>query len=293
MLFDLRGKRRRVVQVVYLSLAILMGGGLVFFGIGGDVSGGLFDAFKGSGGSGGGFGDQIERAEKRLEVKPGDRTALLSLTRLHFQAANSGSNVDQNTGAYSEDGLKELERAASAWERYLRTKPEKPNAGAALLAVRAYEILQDYESAAKAQRIVATRRPSKGSLTQLATYLYYAGDFRSGDEVARRALARTGPSQRKAAQRRFNLAKYGQMAINFYADGKVKQGDEAGEKAVREVPAEERSLLRKRLKDLKKRALAFRRQQQAQRKARPPSRTATPPPDSPFAFPSGGGAVTP
>ena len=38
MLFDLRGRgRRRTVQVIYLSLAILMGGGLVLFGIGGDV----------------------------------------------------------------------------------------------------------------------------------------------------------------------------------------------------------------------------------------------------------------
>ena len=41
MLFDLRGRRRRAVQATYLTLAVLMGGGLVLFGIGGDVSGGL------------------------------------------------------------------------------------------------------------------------------------------------------------------------------------------------------------------------------------------------------------
>ena len=50
MLFDLRGRRRRAVQATYLMLALLMGGGLVLFGIGGDVSGGLVDAFKGGGG---------------------------------------------------------------------------------------------------------------------------------------------------------------------------------------------------------------------------------------------------
>src|ERR687890_339893 len=45
MLFDLRGAgRRTTVKVVYLTLAVLMGGGLVLFGIGGDVSGGLVDA---------------------------------------------------------------------------------------------------------------------------------------------------------------------------------------------------------------------------------------------------------
>src|SRR5918997_620937 len=44
MLFDLRGTgRRRTVKVVYITLAFLMGGGLVLFGIGGDVSGGLVD----------------------------------------------------------------------------------------------------------------------------------------------------------------------------------------------------------------------------------------------------------
>ena len=47
MLFDLRGRgRRRTVQVIYLSLAILMGGGLVLFGIGGATSGGLIDAIQ-------------------------------------------------------------------------------------------------------------------------------------------------------------------------------------------------------------------------------------------------------
>ena len=53
MLFDLRGSgRRRVVKIVYVTLAILMGGGLVLFGIGGSgaLSGGLLDAITESSG---------------------------------------------------------------------------------------------------------------------------------------------------------------------------------------------------------------------------------------------------
>src|ERR671914_482748 len=68
MLFDLQGKRRRVVQATYLTLAVLMGGGLVLFGIGGDVSGGLFDAFsdrQGGGGSNTLAEDRIERPDPR------------------------------------------------------------------------------------------------------------------------------------------------------------------------------------------------------------------------------------
>ncbi|MBA3437689.1 MAG: hypothetical protein H0U14_06795, partial [Thermoleophilaceae bacterium] len=65
MLFDIQGKRRRVVQATYLTLAVLLGGGLVLFGIGGDVSGGLFDAFsERGGGSGNGNGIIEERVDK-------------------------------------------------------------------------------------------------------------------------------------------------------------------------------------------------------------------------------------
>jgi hypothetical protein len=49
MLFDLRSRgRRRTVQAVYLGLAILIGGGLVLFGVGtGSGNGGLLNAFSG------------------------------------------------------------------------------------------------------------------------------------------------------------------------------------------------------------------------------------------------------
>src|SRR3954449_7646968 len=54
MLFDLRGAhRRRVVKIVYIALALLMGGGLVLFGVGGAVSGGLVDAITNNAGVGG------------------------------------------------------------------------------------------------------------------------------------------------------------------------------------------------------------------------------------------------
>ena len=67
MLFDLRGKRRRAVQVTYATLAVLMGGGLVLFGIGGSGTGSVFDLFDSGGGSGNSQLDKrIERQEARL-----------------------------------------------------------------------------------------------------------------------------------------------------------------------------------------------------------------------------------
>src|SRR5918992_5964954 len=93
MLFDLRGRRRRAVQATYLTLAVLMGGGLVFFGIGGDVSGGLFDAFSERSGNTSGsdetFEERRDEANERLRVNPRDQEALKLLVRANYQLASS------------------------------------------------------------------------------------------------------------------------------------------------------------------------------------------------------------
>src|SRR6266511_5298033 len=101
MLFDLKGKRRRAVQATYLTLAILMGGGLVLFGIGGDVSGGLFDAIGGgSGGSGNALvNKRLEAAEKRAEANPRDPAPLQEIIRTSYQLA--AQDADEQTGAFS------------------------------------------------------------------------------------------------------------------------------------------------------------------------------------------------
>lgn len=76
MLFDLRGKgRRRTVKVVYGGLALLLGLGLVAFGIGGATSGGLVDAFTGSG-SGSDtsiYSDQVKTLTKKSPLTPRTR----------------------------------------------------------------------------------------------------------------------------------------------------------------------------------------------------------------------------
>src|SRR5919202_1024269 len=90
MLFDLKGRRRHVVQGTYLLLALLMGGGLVLFGIGGGTNGGLLDAFKGGGGGSKGNSlveKEIERAQQRLRVNPRDEGALKLVVRDNYQLA--------------------------------------------------------------------------------------------------------------------------------------------------------------------------------------------------------------
>src|SRR3954447_17668843 len=107
MLFDLRGSgRRNTVRVIYLGLAILMGGGLVLFGVGGNVGGGLLDAVKNNGGSSNGqtFEKRIAKLEKKVKLTPSDATSWAALTKLQASAANTSSDFDQNTGQFTDAG---------------------------------------------------------------------------------------------------------------------------------------------------------------------------------------------
>src|SRR3954467_12385248 len=113
MLFDLKGKRRRVVQGVYLTLAVLMGGGLVLFGIGGGTNGGLLDAFKGGGG--GSSADKSLKKEndagqKRLALNPSDQGALVLIATNNYRLA--AEKADPNTGAFTNDAKDNLNAAS-------------------------------------------------------------------------------------------------------------------------------------------------------------------------------------
>jgi tetratricopeptide (TPR) repeat protein len=203
MLFDLSGKRRRVVQVVYATLAILMGGSLVLFGIGSDAPGGILDAV-GLGNDGGPsspqYEQEIEDAEAKLETNPEDTSALLNLVRYHYLSATaSGVETDPETGVteVSEDARQQLEESVAAWERYLDTDPQRPNAGAAANAAQAYVYLNDADGAAAAQRIVAESQQTATAYYQLALYLYADGKIAQGDAAGQQAVKAAEPADRK------------------------------------------------------------------------------------------------
>jgi len=201
MLFDVRGRRKRVVQVVYLGLAILFGASLVFFGTGSGVNGGLFDAFTGGGGgSSSVFTDQYNKARERAQVAPRSPAAQTAVVRASYNLAASSEGSDQQTGALTDKGQAAITAAAAAWERYLRLKPKTLDAGSAQFAALAYGALQDFPSAAKAQRVAATERPSANSWFQLADFYYRAGNVKAGDKAAAESLRRTPADQRNTVR---------------------------------------------------------------------------------------------
>src|SRR5438094_558546 len=128
MLFDLKGKRRRAVQGTYLALAVLMGGGLVLFGIGSSTNGGLGDLLNGGNGSNKGnqvVQNRIKAADKTLAVQPKNVAALGILIRSNYQLATT--NADQ-AGNFLPKAIPDLQHTTQAWQRYYAAT-SKPDTG--------------------------------------------------------------------------------------------------------------------------------------------------------------------
>lgn len=219
MLFDLRGKgRRRTVKVVYSGLALLLGGGLVLFGVGSDTQGGLFDAFKDDNGNNTDVSKDVQRdldrAEAAVRVMPRDPARWAALTDIRFKLANL-SGYDENARAYTTDGKALLRRADQAWQRYLALDPDKPDPDVARRMVQAYDrgALEKFDGAVRAQEIVVddsqSLSPQQRSnlLGTLAILAYSAKQERKGDLAAKRAVELAPETQRKALKDQIDLLK--------------------------------------------------------------------------------------
>lgn len=218
MLFDLKGKRRTTVQGVYLTLAVLMGAGLVLFGIGSSVNGGLFDAFKGGNGSSQANATvqkRIDAANKTLATDPNNAAALAAVMRGHYDLATASS--DANTGNFTKDSLKDLQAADAAWARYLDAV-KKPDPNAARVAVQLEPGLaqllpnkQDqtvhWSRAASAQEIIAGSHPSANGYVNLVALATLAGQTRKADLAGKKAIALAPKAQKKQAKAAVSQAK--------------------------------------------------------------------------------------
>jgi hypothetical protein len=212
MLFDLRGAgRRRTVRIIYLGLAILMGGGLVFFGVGGNTGGGLLDAVKNNGGSSNGatFSDRIKKLEKTVTANPQDAAAWAQLTQLQAQSANTASDYDQSTSTYTASGKAKLKVAARSWDRYLALNPAKPNLKVAKFMVQAFSPaalnLPDKAVAAE-ELVIDNSKAGYVDYRQLAVLAYLANQTRKGDLSAEKAVQLAPKGQKKSLKSQ--LAQY-------------------------------------------------------------------------------------
>jgi hypothetical protein len=215
MLFDLRGRRRRAVQVTYVTLAVLMGGGLVFFGIGGGTSGGLLDAFKGGGGGGGGndlVEKRIERNEKRVQRNPKDERALKRLVRDYYQLATA--QTTSNSTGFPAEAKDELQGAASWWQRYLKAESGKPDPSLATVALQIYDVigLNKPKQAKEAAAIIADAQNDASAYLRLVQYAALAGDTRTADLAGEKAVDLAPRGQKKQVEAQVKQLKNPQAA---------------------------------------------------------------------------------
>jgi hypothetical protein len=245
MLFDIRGRRKHVVRVVYAILALLMGASLFLvvgpFNIGNLVGNdGAAEASKV-------LREQAERTEQKLRREPENEDLLVALTRTRLTAANSLTEVNSETGAtvFTPEGRQELERGIEAWNQYLKQAKE-PKASVALLVSSGYfslaetsasfeEAIENVEGAAKTQRIAAEAQPTINSLTTLAIYEYYAGNFAAGDKAVSEAEAKA-PTKAEAKE-------IGKQMAEYRKRGKALEAQE------KEIAKEEKKLGKERLQN--------------------------------------------
>jgi hypothetical protein len=207
MLFDLRGRRRRVVQGTYLLLALLLGGGLVLFGVGGDVSGGLLDAFKGGGGSSAdsALNDRIKKEEERLQRTPQNQVLLQTLVRDYYSRA---TQARQSGASFPPDAKADLRKAGGYWNRYLTTA-KNPNPATAGFALQIYDVgaLNKPKDAAKAASILAEAGNDAASYLRLVAYASRAGDTRTADLATQKAVDLAPKAQKKLVKKQAETLK--------------------------------------------------------------------------------------
>jgi len=207
MLFDLRGRgRRRAVRVIYTGLAVLMGVGLVGFGIGGGFGGGglLSSINKGEGGgNGASYQAQIKKYTTLTRQQPSNVSAWENLAKVQLREAGN-EPYTTTAGQVTSKGKELFRQAAQSWTSYIALNPPKPNAELAQLMETVYGETGLNEPAKEVEvlQVAVVARPTSAALySALAEYAYKAHNIRVGDLASAKAVSLAPASQRSVLKR--------------------------------------------------------------------------------------------
>ena len=254
MLFDLRGRRKRVIQVIYVILAVIMAASLVVIGLPGGVNP---------------FGNStavnqdvaeanLERAEdlqQQLQTQPNNETAAVDLIRARFAAGQSLYDTDPETGQTSitDEATTQLDLAADAWTRYLKMVNNNPDPEVAQLMAQVLFTLSqgstvaqfqaNIKDAAQAQQFVADeaiRQQKKNNgpsaanqLITLSMYQLYAQNYEAAEKTRQKALASTDDAdEKKQINQAFNSSEKDAKRVGKLIDRAIKQARKDGGKSL-------------------------------------------------------------
>ena len=241
MVFDIRGKRKNVVKVVYAVLAVLMGLSLFLVtGIGnvGDIFGGGNSAESNLAKE---YEEKAERLETELKKQPGDPAKLASLTTNRLQAGQRAYGAGPNGEPLpSEQSRTQFQEASAAWSEYLKATDEpSPNLAGQMGGVlfilaqlsRSYpEAEANLNAAAEAQKIATGKRPTLNSLSTQAIFSLYAGDTKEAEAMNAAAEKKaTTKFQREQLGNQFETTKKSAEEFQKQAAEAEKAGKEAAQ----------------------------------------------------------------
>jgi hypothetical protein len=247
MLFDLRGRgRRRTVRILYTGLALLMGVGLVGFGIGGGFgSGGIVNSLTNNeGGSSAGYSSQIKKYRKLTVEQPSNASAWENLAKyLYHEAGNEPYTT--SAGEVTSKGKELFKEVSQAWNSYTALNPPKPNAELAQLMESVYseEGLDEPAKEVEVLQIAVADRPTDAALyAQLAEYAYKAHNVPIGDLASEKAVNLVPATEKKKLEDELAEVKAnpsGEKTLTTTTDGKTYVGklNSKGEVEAKEVPS--------------------------------------------------------
>jgi hypothetical protein len=198
MVFDIRGRRRHVVKVVYAILALLMVASL-FLVTGAINISSILGTASTSESAVSSFEKQAENIEAKLVKSPGDEDLLASLTRTRINTANS---MTTNGALESQSGAEEVKHqlalASEGWSKY-ESAASEPSPGLAIQAAPALfqlaefsstseEALENVKAGTEAQEIVTAARPSLNSWSTLAFYALFTQNYKAAEEAKEEAV---------------------------------------------------------------------------------------------------------
>jgi hypothetical protein len=243
MLFDTRGRRKNVIRVVYAVLALLMGGSL--FLVVGPVNIAELIGDSNTTSATKVLDERVERLEGRALEEPQNEQLLLELTRAQIAAGNSQIELvaEGETPTIEPAAREDFAAASQTWNRYLKQAGE-PNATAAQLVAGTFfrlaessttvsEAQENVAKATQAQRIAAEASPNLGSLSTLAIYEYFNGDYAQGDKTAKRAAAEApSKAERKGIEEQLAEFRKNSKAFDKQKKEAAKAEGERGKQAL-------------------------------------------------------------
>lgn len=231
MLFDLRGRgRRRTVRVIYGTLALLFGSGLVLFGVGSFGGGGILSSVsKEGGGSGPNYGAEVKKFSKLTARQPHDLAAWEKLLKAQL-LLGAGEAYETGQGVVTSKGKALFKQISESWNGYMAQNPPHPNVELAkrMFTIYGEEGLDKPTSAVETLQIIVAAEPTnKSYYAFLADYAYKAKNVRVGDLASEKAVSLASASERtrlKAELAELKTNPSGEKTYTTTTNGKTYTG---------------------------------------------------------------------